>query len=361
MLKQTRLYFLIVSLLIIMTLFLGCEDNALAPEIEPDKDYIVYMFETDHTGGHYYMGYHPSSGVIDTFTAEDSPYWTMKVSADGRYMFVAAEDYVAKVDLQSLQTVATLPYRADYGMAVSPDNQYLAIIMGPGFVLASASDLSVVYADTLLDFRSCNFSSDSKKIYGYGDGSYHSVVKMDLENNYTRSAIELTPGPVIHSVVPSLDEKKYFIIWKYDMWSNRFEVYDVARDSIIFRDWMWNGYNYIELSPDGKYVFYTEGGNEFDVSGSNYFTIYDIERNRIKMKVSTVGVEDGINPEFMVLGQMAITPDGKWLVIGESIDCAAFIRFNMTTMQIDDYIQGEIDEFGFYLEGYSCFTCQLIE
>jgi hypothetical protein len=29
-------------------------------------------------------------------------------------------------------------------------------------------------------------------------------------------------------------------------------------------------------------------------------------------------------------------------------------------MQIDDYIQGEINEFGFYLEGYNCFTCQKI-
>jgi len=361
MLKKTIISLKIILLLLLLTLFLNCDDNPLAPENEPDKDYFVYMFETDHAGGHYYMGYHPASGAIDTFTAEDSPHWTMKVSADGRYMFVAAEDYVAKVDLQSLQTVATLPYRADYGMAVSPDNQYLAIIMGPGFVLARASDLSVVYKDTLLDFRSCNFSSDSKKIYGYGDGSYHSVVKMDLVNNYTRTSIELSPGPVIHSVVPSLDEKKYFIISEYDMWFNHFEVYDLVLDSVIFREWIWNGYNYLELSPDGKYAFYTEGGNEFDVNGSNYFTIYDIERNRIKMKVSTVGVKDGINPEFMALGQMAITPDGKWLVIGESIDCAAFIRFNMTTMQIDDYIQGEINEFGIYMEGYSCFTCQIIQ
>jgi len=343
----------------LVIIFWGCEDNPLAPENEPEKDYIVYIWETDHAGDHFYMGYHPASGIIDTFTAEDSPYWIMKASADGKYLFVATKDYVAKVDLQSLQTVATLPYRADYGMAVSPDNQYLALLVGPGIVVAKVSDFAVIYEDTMLNFYNCTFTSDSKKIYGYVGFTYNLVTIIDLENNFSQSTLELPQGLTIELVVPSIDQSKLFLVCHYSMWFSRFEVYDVELDSIIFRDWMWNGYNYLELSPDGKYVFYTEGGNEFDVSGSNYFTIYDIERNRIKMKVSTVGVEDGINPEFMSLGQMAITPDGKWLIIGESIDCAAFIRFNMTTMQIDDYIQGEINESGIYMEGYSCFTCQI--
>lgn len=360
MFQQKRVIFLIFSLLIILSLFWGCDDNPLSPENEPEKDYIMYMFETDHAGGHYYMGYHPVSGVIDTFTAEDSPHWTMKVSADGRYMFVAAEDYVAKVDLKTKSTIATLPNRA-YGMFVSPNNKYLALLTVPGIMVVRVSDLKVLYEDMELDFYNCTFSSDGNKIYGCVRPTYNIVTILDLENNFSKSAIELPQGLATALVVPSIDESKLFLITYYDMWFNHFEVYDRALDSVIFREWIWNGYNYIELSPDGKYVFYTEGGNEFDVNGSNYFTIYDIERNRIKMKVSTVGVEDGINPEFMVLGQMAITPDGKWLVIGESIDCAAFIRFNMTTMQIDDYVQGEINEFGIYLEGYSCFTCQTIQ
>lgn len=353
MLKTCRIPFLIIPGILLALFYWGCDDNPLAPENEANKDYIVYMWETDHAGEHFYMGYHPATGVIDTFTAEDGPTWDMKASADGKYLFVATRDYVAKVDLQTLQAVATLPYRADYGIAVSPDNQYLVIIMGPGFVLSRVSDFSVIYEDTLLDFLSCSFSSDSKKIYGYGDGSYHSVVKMDLENNYTLSSTELTPGPVIYSVVPSLDEEKYFIVWKYDMWFSRFEVYDVELDSIIFREVLWAGYNYLELSPDGKYVFYTEAGNYTDVNGENYFTIYDIERNRIKMKVSTVGIEDGINPEFLALGQIVITPDGKWLIIGAALHGSSFIRFNMSTMEIDEYIKGDSTE------SFSGYTCQL--
>lgn len=358
MVKKDIIFLMVILFLLLLALFWGCDDNPLAPEEEPDKDYIVYMFETDHAGGNYYMGYHPTSGVIDTFTAEDSPYWTMKVSADGRYMFVAAEDYVAKVDLKTKSTVATLPNRA-YGMFVSPNNQYLALLMVPGIMVVRVSDLTVLYEDTELDFYNCTFSSDGNKIYGCVRPTYNIVTILDLENNFSKSAIELPQGLATGLVVPSIDESILFLICPYDMWLNQFKVYDVELDSIIFREWIWNGYNYIELSPDGKYVFYTEGGNEFDINGSNYFTIYDIERNRIKMKVSTAGVKDGINPTLMVLGEMAITPDGKWLVIGESIACGAFIRFNMTTMQIDDYIQGEINESGIYMEGYSCYTCQV--
>ena len=348
-----RIFLLVLIGIVLILAYWGCDDNPLAPENETEKDYIVYMWETDHAGDHFYMGYHPATGIIDTFTAEDGPTWDMKASADGKYLFVATRDYVAKVDLQTLQTVATLPYRADYGVAVSPDNRYLAIIMGPGFVLADVDNFSVIYEDTLLDFLSCSFSSDSKKIYGYGDGSYHSIVKMDLENDYALTSVELTPGLIIYSVLPSLDEEKYFIVWNYDMWFSQFQVYDVELDSIIFREWLWAGYNFIELSPDGKYVFYTEAGNYTDVNGENYFTIYDIDRNRIKMKVSTVGIEDGINPEFMALGQMAMTPDGKWLVVGAALNGSSLISFNVSDMEIDEYIKGDSSE------SYRNYTCQL--
>lgn len=353
MLKKNIKFLLVILFLLLLTSFWSCDDNPVGPKDEELKDYTVYIWETDHAGEHYYMGYHPASGIIDTFTAEDGPTWGMKASADGKYLFVATRDYVAKVDLKTKSTVATLPYRADHGMDVSPDNQYLAIIMGPGFVLVDVSNFSIVYEDTLLDFRCCSFSSDSKKIYGYGNGSYHSVVKMDLEQNYSLTSKELTPGLIFHSVIPSLDENKYFIIWRCNMWSNYFEVFDVEYDSVIFREWIWSGYDYIELSPDGKYVFYTEGGNNTDVNGSNYFTIYDIERNRIKMKVSTAGVEDGINPVFMALGKMAITPDGKWLVIGAALNGSSFIRFNISTMEIDKYIKGDSSE------SYRNYTCQI--
>ncbi len=79
------------------------------------------------------------SGIIDSFTCEDGPTWKLETSADGKYLFVATRDYVAKVDIKTKETVATLPYRADYGIAVSPDNQLLAFSMGPGIANQAVS------------------------------------------------------------------------------------------------------------------------------------------------------------------------------------------------------------------------------
>jgi len=73
------------------------------------------------------------------------------------------------------------------------------------------------------------------------------------------------------------------------------------------------------------------------------------------MKVSTVGIEDGINPEFMALGQMAITPDGKWLVIGKALNGPSYLCFNINTMEIVDYIKNE------GAGGFAGFTCQSIK
>jgi len=231
------------------TLFDNFGNNAgyLAPENEPDKDYIVYYFNNNED---LYLGYHPSSGLIDTFTTEDNPFWWMEASADGKYLFVATRYYVSKVDLQTLQTVATLPYRAVYGRAISPDNQYLALLMGPGIVVVRINDFTVLHEDTLLNFYNCTFTSDSKKIYGYVGFTYNLVTILDIENNFSQSTIELPQGLAIELIVPSIDESKLFLVCHYGMWFSRFEVYDVELDSIIFREWLWAGYNFIKLSPD---------------------------------------------------------------------------------------------------------------
>ena len=140
MLKQTSVFFVIFSLLIILSLFWGCDDNPLSPENEQPKDYALYTFESTNDQ---YFEYHPLTGIIDSFTCADGPTWWLKSSADGKYLFVATIDYVAKVDIKTKETVATLPYRADYGIAVSPDNQLIAFLMGPGIVIVQVSDFSV--------------------------------------------------------------------------------------------------------------------------------------------------------------------------------------------------------------------------
>ncbi|MBN1211514.1 MAG: hypothetical protein JXA92_02970 [candidate division Zixibacteria bacterium] len=351
MLKQTRVFFVFFSLLIILSLFWGCDDNPLAPENETDKDYIAYTYEGIN---HQYFEYHPLTGIIDSFTCEDGPTWKLEASADGKYLFVATSDYVAKVDIKTKETVETLPNRAKNGIAISPDNKLIAFLMGPGIVIVRLSDFSVIYEDSLIDLRSGSFSYDSKRLFGRDNSLYNAIIIMDIDDNFSTTTKELPVGP-IKVIKPSLDETKYFLIWQYDMWSNIYSVYDIILDSIIFKEQIWGGLVDLLTSPNGKYVFYTEAGDYSDIPGSNYFTIYDIAKNRIKMKISTLGIEDGINPTYMALGAMCITPDSKWLIINQARNYPAFIRFNLNTMEIDDYFKyGQSGSIG-------GFTCQLIE
>ena len=69
------------------------------------------------------------------------------------------------------------------------------------------------------------------------------------------------------------------------------------------------------------------------------------------MIVSTVGVIDGINPAYMPILELALTPDGNWLIAGEAIANQSFVRFNIKTLEIDDYqiITGN---------GLRSYTCQ---
>jgi len=352
MFKHSRYLFTVLLVIFIITFILSCDDNPVSPKDEQPIDYVAYTYEGIN---HQYFEYHPLTGIIDSFTCEDGPTWWLEASADGLFLFVATRDYVAKVDTKAKATVATLPYRADYGIAVSPDNQLIAFLMGPGIVIVQVSDFSAIFEDTLLDYRSVSFSTDSRRLFGYGAGSYHSVVTMDLDNNYSLESTELTPGPVIIKILPSVEETKWFLIWRYNMWQNMFQVYDVILDSVIFQETICGGLADLLVSPDGKYVFYTEAGDYSDLPGSNYFTIYDIAKNRIKMKVSTLGIEDGINPTYMALGAMCITPDSKWLIIGQARNRPYFIRFNLNIMEIDDYFKyGQSGSIG-------GFTCQLIE
>jgi len=346
MLQQTRVLFVSFSLLIILILFWGCDDNPLAPEEEQPKDYAVYAFDSTN---YQYFEYHPLTGVLDSFTCDDSPVWGMEASADGKYLFLAAEDYLAKVDLITKSTVATLPYKVDCGIAVSPDNELIALSMGPGFVIARVSDLSIVYENASLDYRIVSFSTDGNRLYGCYDTS-NTVAMIDIENSFSITTNELSVGP-IRTLKPSIDETKLFLIWRNNKSSNAFTVYDVASDSITFREWLYGGYVDIKVDPDGRYVFYTEAGDYVSIPGSNYFTIYDINRKRI-FKISTVGIDDGINPIYMAVYPMCLTPDNKWLVIGESPKGKSFLRFNITIMEIDDFIKGDSTAHLKY------FTCQ---
>jgi hypothetical protein len=342
---------LLSSLVLVLGVYLaGCDGESPAGPVEAgEKDYVVYFW--DGTSDLDYYGYHPLTGELDTFT---TPYYAwlggIKASADGKLLYVATSVDVAVVELDSLKLITEIPYRAKWGVAVSPDNRLLCL-QGPGIRILSTADYSVLYEDTARGVAGCDFSANSSRLYCAGGGTGYSAYVLDIRNGFSGSVKEFDSSAIIWDILPSPDESKWFLYRKASSWCV-FEVYDVAADSIIFRQYITYGWGEMAVTPDGRYVFFTEAGTFQDGLGKWYFTVFDVDRNRISRLISTTGIKDGLNPAYMPLGELAITPDGRWLVAGSVEGVPAFLRFNINTMEIDDYV--EIDDNG----GLMSYTCQ---
>jgi hypothetical protein len=245
--------------------------------------------------------------------------------------------------MDSLNAIAELPFEADGGIAVSPDNSMTALY-GDTLRILSTADYSVLYEDTSGAVGECRFSADSRKLYCVGGGISYSVLMVDIGNNYAKAVKDFPEDAQVSCVRVSPDETRWFLYRIRPNGYGIFEVYDVAADSIIFRNYLSYGYGCLEVSPDGKYAFITEAGDYLYGGGSPYLTVYDTESNRIRMMASTIGIGDGINPNDMTLGQMAVTPDSKWLVAEKAFGGKSFIGFNIERLEIDDYV--EMDNHG---------------
>jgi len=144
--------------------------------------------------------------------------------------------------------------------------------------------------------------------------------------------------------MPSHDESKWFLFRRSGyQYTTFFDVYDVQADSIIFRDWLIPTSGSMVLTPDGRYVFYSIPNTIFSGMAPSYFSVFDVEKNRITMLISTVGFIDGFNPVNMPVCDLAMTPDGRWLIagdggIGASIGEPTFLIFNIKNMTIEDYV-----------------------
>jgi hypothetical protein len=183
------------------------------------------------------------------------------------------------------------------------------------------------------------FSSDSRTFFSTRNGAAGSYVyKLSLDNlSVTEKLFPYWPSPGIKAIRISEDESLWFL------YHGGLEVYDVGQDSIIFADYLNQGAGSVEVTPDGKYVIYTDGVDPFGGTGPPLlgFKVYNVERNEIEMVVSTVGVADGVNPTNMWLDDFCITPDGRYAVIegaGSLFGSPDFVVFDIWQMQITNYI-----------------------
>jgi len=306
---------LLVAAIGLCLYFAGCGGKKPVEPEEP-KDYVVY-FRDGSVNGSYYS-YHPATGQLDTFMIPAHALWQLEISADGKRLYAHGEQSIGVVDIQTLELLEELPY---VGMiAFSPDNQLVAI-QGDSLHILSTADYSVFFEDTISVWGGC-FSCDSKKLYCCGRSDSEPVVYIvDLGAGPSITSKPFSDASLMVKVMPSHDESKWFL-FRRSGYPNItfFDVYDVQADSIIFRDWLIPTSSSMALTPDGRYVFYTvpDTPSDGDPEAPSFFTVFDVEKNRIRMLISTVGFIDGFNPIYMPVGGLAMTPDGQWLIVGEA-------------------------------------------
>ena len=218
----------------------------------------------------------------------------MTVSSDGTIPYVVAKnDTIMVVDLDTKTIITKLPYEAKGGVAVSPDGQLVAIL-GDDLYILNTSDYSLVFHDTS-EVQSGVFSSDSKSFYCTADetgtGSCHAY-KVDLDNDFFVTRKWFADGMVV-GIILSVDQEKWFLYLRCGEFCYFFEAYDAETNSIIFSEFITPGTGYMALTPDGKYLFYTNPGTLlFGLPPLSSFTAFDVEANDIYQVISTAGIPD---------------------------------------------------------------------
>ncbi len=331
---------------------LSCNgDKPTGPPPTTPKDYPVYFINCLYYEGNWYFAYYPTTNQLDSFWL---PYTTAPViSADGKKMYVSdrKRTHIALVDLDSRAVIDQLPYKL--AIAVSPDNQLVAV-QGEGVHILQTSDYSEVFHDSVTVVRG-TFSRNSQRFYGAtSDGE---VYTLDMSQAPYSSVIKSFDPFFVRKIVPSIDETKWFLYLAGGTDYYSFQVYDPVSDSTTFRQDITPGHGELELTPNGKLVFYTNPGDEWSVlPGVHWITVYDVTKNDIQT-VTTAGLLDPPYEAGIPLSEVGITPDNRWLVAVASGQLGSYpfvVTLDMNTMQFTKY--RKLDGIG----NYHGMECQLL-
>ncbi|MBD3258836.1 hypothetical protein GF377_10410 [candidate division GN15 bacterium] len=314
----------IVLLVVVLTmsvgLLSGCNDKSVDPPDDPDtldpvvKDYPVYFCQPDLDERIYV--FHPTSREIDSTDIPWRPVRGITVSADGKRLYLAQWASVIVVDTDSLGFIAELPYAPKTPVAVSPDNQLVAIT-GNDLHILRTSDYSLIFSDTDRTVYG-RFSADSRRFYcaaGWSPDKAGFVYKVDLSDSLLPVTRKAFQNRGVTQVIPSPDESRWFMYQSLPgNWAFAFEVYDVASDSIIFHDALVPGAGHMTMSPNGRYVFYTNPGlSAVDPLPVVQFTVYDVEANELSQVITDKSFfVDSVS--YKPPNTLTVTPDSRWLV-----------------------------------------------
>jgi DNA-binding beta-propeller fold protein YncE len=316
----------------------GCRDDGPTGPVTL-RNYFFYGL--DNLSDRRILRFDPSNGTLDTVSDSLPRSNGINISGDGRLLYVALGNSVMVFTSDSGLFVRTLPSHANE-VASSPDSRLIAIQGWShlGLTILAIPSYSVQYVNDSLYAMAGAFSHDGKTLYcidfAHPRGAVvrvHMACAVSLESN----EVPAMPGALIQAV-PSVDEKLWFLYSRWDSFGCSFGVYDVDGDSLIYRTDFTPGGGWIVVSPDGRNVFFTNPGTLLipPQPPPSAFYIYDIQTNTVK-EVSTAGLAGDPERDNMPVGPMAITPDGKTLVLARAVSGDDLIVFDVHSQTITNY------------------------
>ncbi len=323
----------------------GCDDKVVAPKLSPapaSESYAVYFYDAQNTDSNWYFEYFPETDELDSFYLPCQ--LTPVASADGNLLYAAdvSRLEVAIVDLKSREVVGYLPYYVP--IAASPNNEYLAV-WRDGLAILRTSDYAEIYFDATLTMG--EFTQDSRSFVGT-TMDYQAFVLSLSDSTVWRKSF---PEGSVYWITPSHDNAKLFLYMGVGSHSEHlFAVYDVDADSLIFSDPLWPGGGYLEITPSGDRVFYTNPGNMLYGAGPPWINAFDVVSNSHLDSVSTVGIHPEPYDAGVPMTYLAATPDNRWLV-ALAVGYPSLMAVDLRTSTVER--QRLLNNLGWY-QGLSC-------
>ena len=332
---------IICALVLLWTV--SCDDNSVGPQ-PGDKQYLVYFYSAPEYDGSdidttpRFMSYDPYTNVVDTFMLPLVPKNDMGISPDGRLLYVPTASNVAVVNTHRKQVITELPYANVVGVAASKYGNRLAVY-GPELWILDADTYDLIYHDSI-EVRSGSFSDSGDRFY-YArgrDGACMLTLGKYPEQHCGR--ITTPYGFLTFTQVDGNETNGQWITYsRYASEQWLFSAFDPAGDSLVFVDQLEPGGGEFTVTPDDRLVFYNNpGGRIGSYAAPPEISVFDVQSQTVLARISTLRYVDSVPIEGMYCDDLAITPDGKWLVGTSRFGQDTIVLINIETLSIERYI-----------------------